>query len=177
MSTDRDIRLSPQELALKLASRQAVEAAGGQSFVARETGRAQSRISDYCSENTAEFMPLQLVEKIEALGAGASGHPHITRALARARNRPLVGEPGSMPMGIDDLGDWLAIVTRENADLVQALAHQDLARGCEELSARGRERIHREAGELIEVLEQLRRALAGAESGGGVVAMRRADSS
>lgn len=84
MTTDRSVTLSPEELALKLATREAVTAAGGQEFVGREVERAQSRISDYGSDHTADFMPVDIVRKVEALGAGKPGHPHITRALARA---------------------------------------------------------------------------------------------
>jgi hypothetical protein len=158
MSTDRSVRLSPQELALKLATREAIEAAGGQTFLARETGRSQGRFSDYCSDNTAEFMPLQLVRHVEALGAGKPGHPHVTRALARAADLPIGGR-GAAQAGVDDLGDWMALVARENADLAAAMAGQDLARCCESLSPHARERLSRETGQLIAVLEGFRRDL------------------
>ncbi|RDV06402.1 hypothetical protein DXH95_02965 [Sphingorhabdus pulchriflava] len=84
MSTARDINLSPSQLALKLATREAFKAAGGQDFCASELGCAQSRLSDYASPNTGDFISIDKVLMVEALGAGKAGHPHITRALARA---------------------------------------------------------------------------------------------
>lgn len=158
MSTDRAAQLTPQDLALKLATREAVEAAGGQVFAARELERSQSRISDYCSENTAEFIPLPLAVRLEALGAGKPGHPHITRALARAAGAAL-GVRSAAAAGFDDLGDWLAAVARDNAELTTLLARQDLSQGCAELSANARSNISREARELMTRLEQLCRAL------------------
>ena len=158
MSTQRDIRLSPQQLAFKLACRQAVQAAGGQVFVAGEVGRAQSRISDWVSENTAEFMPLDIVAQVEALGAGSPGHPHVTRALARAAGERVRGGAALTP-GLDDLGDHLAALAREHADLLQVLACEDLERCCSDLSTSARATIAREAGELAAQLEQLRAAL------------------
>lgn len=158
MSTPRDIRLSPGELALKLASAEAVRAAGGQVFVAEEVGRSQGQVSDYCSASTRSFMPLDIARQVEALGAGSPGHPHITRALARAAGGTIGGSPNGCD-GLDDLGDHLALVSRENADLVQALAGEDLSACVSTLAPNARARIGREAGELIDRLQRLRSAL------------------
>jgi hypothetical protein len=160
MSTPRDIRLSPEDLALKLAFHEAVLAAGGQKFVERETGKAQSRISDYGSPNTADFAPVDVIRKVEALGAGAPGHPHVTRALARASGAVL---SGALPIaaGLEDLGDHLAAVTRETADLTAALAEEDLAGDCRRLSTAARQRILHEGADLVAQVEQLLRAVGG----------------
>jgi hypothetical protein len=119
MSTDRTQRLSPSDLALKLACREAVKAAGGQDFVAGETGRTQSRISDYCSPNTRDFMPADLIAKVEALGAGSPGHPHITRALVRAQGLAVI-DPDQTPVVsvVGALGD----VASESGDVIRLLA-------------------------------------------------------
>jgi len=159
MSTDRTAQLTPQENALKLATREAVEAAGGQDFVAREVGRSQGRISDYCSSATPDFMPLNLVERVEALGAGKPGHPHITRALARAHGVSISKRAARSTPGKDDLGDWLAIVTQDVSELLQAFAGQNLSSATDELSINARAQIGREAGELIARLEELRSSL------------------
>jgi hypothetical protein len=159
MTTPRDIRLAPADLALKLAFREAVAAAGGQELVARESGKTQSRISDYGSPNTADFAPLDVVRRVEALGFGAPGHPHVTRALARASGAAL--SPALPPAsGLADLGDHLAAIARETADLAGALAGEDLSAACTSLSLGARLRIGREAAEAIDQLEQLQRALA-----------------
>ncbi len=170
MSTPRDIRLTPRQLALKLATRLAVEAAGGQGFVAGELGRAQSRVSDWCSDNTADFVPLDLVAPLEALAAGAPGHPAITRALARQQGLPLGNLPVEPERGREDLGDWLAVVAAEHADLVGVLAAEDLSAGIAPLSARARERIVREGQQLMVELQRLLTALdGGSTSLGGAV--------
>ncbi|MEO5605580.1 MAG: hypothetical protein ABIR02_08210 [Novosphingobium sp.] len=177
MSTDREVRLSPEDQALKLATSEAVRAAGGQEFVGREVGRRQSRISDYCSNSTAEFMPLNIARHVEALGKGAPGHPHITRALARAVSATIVGEAAASFPGLDDLGDWMALVARENADLASALAGEDLALGVEALSPAARARISIEARELIARAEALVRALGVSDGDATVSALHRRDSS
>lgn len=119
MSTDRTQRLSPSELALKLACREAVKAAGGQDFVAGEVGRCQSRISDWVSPNTCEFMPVDVIAKVEALGAGSPGHPHITRALARAQGLVMIDPDQAAPVSVvRALGD----VASESGDVIRLLA-------------------------------------------------------
>jgi hypothetical protein len=159
MSTDRTVRLMPRELALKDATKDAVHAAGGDSFVALTLGRSQSTINDYCHDHTALFMPLNLVERLEALGVGSPGAPHITRALARARGLSVSCETLADLRDMDDLGDWLAAVTKEIACLVSAVAGEDLSKGPQELSVASRKRIGRPARAMIERLEQLCRAI------------------
>lgn len=178
MTTPRDLSLSPEQLALKLAFREAVHAAGGQPFVAGEVGRAQSRISDWCSPNTPDFAPIEVVRTVEALGAGKPGHPHVTRALARAQGAGVVAGAGALPHGMSDLGDWMAALSKEFGDLIGELAGEDLAGACAELSPRARADIGREAGDMIDRLRQLRSAIDGCE-GAAVrhIGPRRADTS
>lgn len=122
MGTDRTRRLTPAELALKLATADAVKAAGGQEFIAGETGRVQSRISDYCSPNTTDFMPLDVAARVEALSVGQPGAPHITRALARAGGAGLIVTGTSEAGAGEDLTLLLADVAGESSDLIRALA-------------------------------------------------------
>lgn len=164
MSTDRSHRLSPSELALKLACRDAVKAAGGQEFVALESGRCQSRISDYCSPNTRDFMGADLVARIEALSAGAPGHPHVTRALARAQGGQFV--PGMLAVGMGArgiaevlLGHWLAEIADDSSDVIGLLAGGDLAAPIARLSRERRQALAREVCELAERLGNLECAL------------------
>lgn len=173
MSTSRDIRLSPQDLAIKLATAEAVTAAGGPSFVSREIGRAQSVVSDWISPNTASFMPADMVRRVEALGAGSPGHPHVTRALARASGADIRLPAASLleaarAHGMDDLGDWMGAISRDFGDLVGELAGENLAEACAALSSNARADIGREAGDLIDRLHQLRRAIDGCDGGGTV---------
>lgn len=159
MSTERTVRLSPEDLALKLATREAVTAAGGQVFVAGEVGRAQSRLSDYGSDNTAEFMPVNLVRRVEALGAGRPGHPHITSALARAAGRRIGGAAPTH----DNLhvSDWLCDLAGEHADVVRALVDGTVRPGAarpsiRDMSAHARAVLSREIDQLLDVLGALK---------------------
>ncbi len=123
MSTPRDIRLTPAQLALKLATREAVQAAGGQELVAGVLGCAQSRVSDYCSPNTADFIPLDKVAKLEALTIGAAGHPHISRALGFV----LAGSaPAEAPEALDV---HLPRIAGETGDLMRKLAEAVAMKG------------------------------------------------
>lgn len=154
MSVDRTVRLSPSELALKLAAREAVKAAGGQDFVASECHRAQSRISDWCSSNVREFMPADVIARIEALGAGAPGHPHITRALARAQGGAFVDFPPnqSIAIGAAVLATWLADIAGEAGDVINAIARGDLAAELGALAPARRSQILGEVDQTVDLL-------------------------
>lgn len=110
MSGPRDARLPPHLVALKLATRRAVEAAGGQELVAREAGRSQSRISDYCSVNTHDFIPIDLAVLVDALG----GQSILADAIARQAEAPA--------RAADDMATHLARVAKESAELIHAMA-------------------------------------------------------
>lgn len=166
MSTDRSQRLSPDELALKIATADAVRAAGGQDFVAENCGRSQGVVSDYCSRTTRSFMPLDIVAKVEALGTGAPGAPHITRALARAQGLPLEAPRVAVGEGFD-LGDWMAWLARESADVMACLAGEDLSARCESLSVSAREKLCRELDQIEHVIEQMRHAMAAGGASNG----------
>lgn len=149
MPTDRAVRLTHRQLALKRATREAVRAAGGQELVAGEVGRSQGRISDYGSRHTADFVPLDVAEVIDALGAGSPGWPHLAGALARAQGLAL--DPASEDLaavGCDDLGERLARVTKEFSDLAGCLSAQGLAAPLADLTPAAREQI---AGELAQL--------------------------
>lgn len=164
MTTDRTIKLPPDLLALKIATAEAVRAAGGQDFVAEQVGRTQSVISDYCSRTTRSFMPLDIAAKVEALGTGHAGAPHITRALARAHGVP-VDAPCDQAMGADfDLGDWMARLARESSDVMDCLAAEDLSARVHSMSVTARELLGRELDQFSHVIEHLRAALASPDS-------------
>lgn len=178
MSVDRTVRLSPQELALKAATRDAVRAAGGQEFVAGEVGRTQSRISDYCSPNVREFMPLDIAARVEALSAGAPGHPHITRAMARAAGMAVIVPEACLPEQ-GQLAHWLAAIAGESGDVIRGLAAGVVHSGAaaEAVLAMKPDARHQLCGEidqLLDLLVNFGAILAGAD---GPDAHQRSDSS
>ena len=167
MSTDRTQRLSPGELALKLACREAIKAAGGQEFVGAECGRTQSRISDYLSPNTREFMPIDVVSRVEALSVGAPGHPHISRALGRAQHALLTldADQAGAARSPASLGEFLGLVAGESGDLIKALATAALLPGSARVEAAmlptsTRRAITAELDQLIDVLAALNAVIA-----------------
>lgn len=161
MTAERTIQLSPPELAIKLATEEAVLAAGGQTFVAREVGRSQGRISDWCSTTVAEFMPAHIVRKVEALGAGKPGHPHITAALARAAGVTLGGavvDDGR----VEGLEEHLPRLATESADVIRALADQ--MRQQRPISSTQRGRLLAEVKQLLDAAMALHADLAGEDA-------------
>jgi len=165
MPTARTVRLAPDVLALKVATREAVRAAGGQEFVGSEVGRSQSQMSDYCSPNVSAFMPIDIVAKVEALGAGSPGHPHITRALARHQG-DLVLDCG------DDcerfpLTQLLAEVAGESSDVIRVLAESAGVEGAavrtiEAMLPAQKAELAREMDGLLKVLTSINQQLRGA---------------
>lgn len=129
MSTPRDITLSPSQLALKLATREAFKAAGGQDFVASELGCAQSRLSDYGSANTGDFISIDKVLVVEALGAGKPGHPHITRALARASGGEFLDRASDDGVA-ESIDVHLPRIAGESGDLLRTLATACAMKDC-----------------------------------------------
>ena len=153
MTTKRGARLSPQEIALKQATEQAIDAAGKQPFLERELGYSQSNWSEWKSTDTYRFMPINVVQKVEALGAGSPGHPHITRALARAAGVPVSGTL-IRDEDTDNLADRTARLTREFADVLRELAREDQSLPCQKVAIRRRADLKRELGELIDEAQQ-----------------------
>ncbi len=162
MATVRTVRLTPDQLALKAATRAAVKAAGGQDFISAEVGRAQSRISDYCSSSVAEFMPLDIVARVEELSTGSPGHPHITRALARRQ--------GDMVLDCGDesrrypLAQLLAEVAGESSDVIRILANgtgaADAAARCiDSMSPQQKAELAREVDDLMQVLSDINKQI------------------
>ncbi|HKT85615.1 MAG TPA: hypothetical protein VJQ77_05965 [Novosphingobium sp.] len=167
MSVSREEELSPQELALKIATAEAVRAAGGQEFVAREVGRAQSRISDYCSRTTRQFVPADVAVMIDALGTGRPGHPHIASAMARAQGAAIEGSaPARRHL---HLHEWLADLSGESADVIRALVAGSVIPGqavpsIQLMSANDRATVLRELDELADVVASLRMKLEHADT-------------
>lgn len=159
MTVSREEQLTAQELALKIATTEAVRAAGGQEFVATEVGRTQSRISDYCSRSTKHFVPIDIAIVIDALGTGKPGHPHIASAMVRA-----LGSTVSAPAPDSDnvhLHDWLADLSGESADVIKALVAGAVQPGqaipsIRQMSSNAKATVLRELDQLADLIAALR---------------------
>lgn len=79
-----DRGLSPEEQVLALATKRAIQAAGGLEICERETGVSDSQLSRCCSPNQRDSITIRDAVTIESINHGRDGHPHILRAMARA---------------------------------------------------------------------------------------------
>lgn len=86
-----DHPLSSEEKILALATKRAIQAAGGIDVCARETGLSTSQLSRCNSPNHRDSLTIRDAHTIEAIGD--SGQPHILRALARLLNCVVVPMP------------------------------------------------------------------------------------
>lgn len=75
--------LSSDEQILALATKRAIQAAGGLDVCARETGLSDTQLSRCCSPNQRDSITIRDVVAIEAINHGRVGHPHVLRAMAR----------------------------------------------------------------------------------------------
>lgn len=78
-----DAKLPSDEQRLAAATKRAVQAAGGLKVCEDETGTSDSQLSRCCSPNHRDSITVRDAVKIEAIGHGESGHPHIINAMAR----------------------------------------------------------------------------------------------
>jgi hypothetical protein len=139
-----------ERLALKAATRAAVQAGGGQEAVVRFTRLSRPQaLSDH--GNPAEdgrFMPIDVVADVEALTHGTPGFPAITRTLARLHGFDLVPMPRARGEAADYCQHLQAIV-RETADVTLELSLHLMKPPSE-----------REAARLIREVDQAQQALA-----------------
>ncbi len=120
MSGRRDIRHAPEALALKVASKALIRAAGGGEAAGETCGSRQQRLSDCGNPNTVDFLRIDEVAALEDVTVGAPNAPIVTRTLARRQGFALVQLPAAIPAGADLL-KLLAEQAREEGEIVAAL--------------------------------------------------------
>ncbi|MBB4154145.1 hypothetical protein GGQ80_002055 [Sphingomonas jinjuensis] len=75
-------KLPADEQRLAAATKRAVQAAGGLKVCEDETKVSDSQISRCCSPNHRDSISVRDAVRIDAIGAGEAGHPHIINAMA-----------------------------------------------------------------------------------------------
>lgn len=75
--------ISSDEQVLALATKRAVQAAGGLEVCSRETGLSTSHLSRCCSPHERDSITERDAATIEAITHGSAGFPHILSARAR----------------------------------------------------------------------------------------------
>jgi hypothetical protein len=118
--------LSQAEQALALATKRAVQAAGGLQVCESETGTSDSQLSRCCSPRERDSITIRDAVTIDAIGHGGEGHPFILRALARQLGFVVVQLPSTEidPQGMNravtriarELGHVANEITEAEAD-------------------------------------------------------------
>ncbi|AYJ85318.1 hypothetical protein D3Y57_04690 (plasmid) [Sphingomonas paeninsulae] len=103
---------TPAKQAVKAASKALVRAAGGLEAAAEFSRPNKSVLGEYGRPEGDCFMPVDVVEDLEAITHGQAGHPIVTRHLAARAGYALV----KLPTASDIDSDWLAQVGRLVSD-------------------------------------------------------------
>jgi hypothetical protein len=154
--SDRTLIVPPELQAGKAAAKALIRAFGGQIAAAAELGKSQSRMCDYGSPHTGDFMPISDVLTLEGRTHGQPGHPHVTRWLARQAGYGLVRLPD--PDAPETV--WSALIARlarEYGELAGGVL-DDLSSGNDVAPAEARRRLA-DAADLVRVAVELEGAL------------------
>lgn len=113
---NRTATLTAEQRTLKAASKALIRAAGGQEAASEFCGRTQGRLSEYGSPTVPLFMPLDVLDKLEAM----SPEPIVTKYLAARRGYALFPLPETGPVE----RDWhkhLMRLAKEPADITAGI--------------------------------------------------------
>ncbi|HEY1605592.1 MAG TPA: phage regulatory CII family protein [Allosphingosinicella sp.] len=116
--SDRTLILAPELQAGKAATKALIRAFGGQEAAASECEKSQSRMCDYGSPHTRDFMPVNDVRTLEARTHGQPGHPHVPRWLARQAGHVLVRLPVAGGV-VADVHAEIGAISRDAGEVVQ----------------------------------------------------------
>lgn len=163
MSGSRELRHPPEALALKVASKALIRAAGGTDGAGETIGARQQRMSDCGNPHTRDFLRIDEVAALEDVTAGAPNHPLITRTLARRQGYSLVRLPAAIPARADLL-KLLGEQAKEGGDIAAAILSA-LADGVVTKREAGSVRV--QIAELITVAVAMDAELAAIEVGEG----------
>jgi hypothetical protein len=148
--------MTPDKQGLKKATRALVRAVGGQEACVGfgRMGRHQT-YSDYGNPDRPEhFMPIDVVEDLEAVTRGTAGWPQVTRYLASRQGCALVVLPEAVP-GDGAFIEALGKLTKEYSDLSGGLCAA-LADGAVDRADVDKLKLLDEADELIAMAVQMR---------------------
>ncbi|MCA3254800.1 phage regulatory CII family protein [Bradyrhizobium sp.] len=146
---------------LKRETRALVKAVGGGDAGSMACRVRQQVLSDYGNiTQSARFVPADVVLDLESVSVGRTGHPHVTRMLARAAGYELVPLPGARP----ETKSWhehIAACAKEAGEVTSRLALA-VAGG---VNADEAGDLVREVEEAIQSLVDLKFALRAVQSG------------
>lgn len=123
---------TPAKQAAKAACKALVRAAGGLEAAAEFSRPNKSVLGEYGRPEGDCFMPIDVVEDLEAITHGQFGHPIVTRHLAARAGYALIKLPSASD--IDD--DWLAQVGKLVSDSSMIIQGISKAAADKDVSAR-----------------------------------------
>lgn len=145
--------MTPDRLALKVATSEMNKGVGGLEAGAAFTRVGKSMLADYGSLNRPDsFVPIDVVLDLEPLSRERTGWPHVTQALCRAMGGTFVAEP-EVPATSADLLTLCGQLSAEFNDSVNAVC-AGLADGnwCSKDGAR----LGLELDQLLRIVVQMR---------------------
>ena len=119
-------KLPVNEQRLAAATKRAVQAAGGLANCEKETGLSDSQISRCGSPNQRDSITIRDAVRIDAIGHGEQGHPHILIAMASILDCVVIPLPEPvtddrcLQMGVLDMSSELGDVSRAIADALSS---------------------------------------------------------
>jgi hypothetical protein len=143
------------EQALALATKRAVQAAGGLEHCRSETGLSTSHLSRCESRDHRDSITIRDAATIDAIGHGTAGHPFILKALARQLDHICV----PLPSGPEDPDGISATAMELTAELGDVVGSVRLALSDGEVSKGEAEAALSELDQMDEKSAMLRRKL------------------
>lgn len=118
------------------AVRGLIAASGGVEAAERDCEKSKSLFSAYQSVNDARSIPLRDIALLEAVTHGTTGHPQVTRYLARRSGFDLVRRP-TVPAARREILDLLADQAKAKGECENEILHAlaDGAVDCAEAKA------------------------------------------
>jgi hypothetical protein len=161
---NRQVKLTPNDLALKRETRAIIDPLGGQEKAAGMCRVGQQTLSDCASPNVDRFLAIDALRDLEIVNRGQPQWPRLFRQLGAQIGVAVVELPDAVP-GAADWHKRIAGLTKEHAEAVSPLME---ALGDGELSAREiRERdLVRECDDVIAHWVNIRAMLERAEREG-----------
>lgn len=138
-----DGKLPANEQRLAAATKRAVQATGGLKVCEDEIGLSDSMISRFCSPNLRDSISVRDAVRIDAIGHGEAGHPHIINAMASILGGVFIMLPEAvtddrtLQMSVIDLSCELGDVSRSIADALAGTSDG----GCSVTAAEAREAL------------------------------------
>lgn len=120
--------ISSGEKALALATRRAIEAAGGLDRCSEETAIGRSQLSRCGSVNERDSISIRDGVTIDLIGQRSEGHPFITKAMCRQLGGVFVALPQAHGEG-DGLTLTVVELAGELGDLSDSVRHALSAQG------------------------------------------------